>query len=46
MADVFELREASGSSLCQEVTKLSAALQDYQLMVQVRVSFSHQFSNA
>lgn len=36
MADLFELTEESGASLCQEVTKLTAALQEYQLMVQVR----------
>lgn len=35
MADLFELREESGPSLCQEVTNLTSALQDYQLMVQV-----------
>lgn len=35
MADLLELREDSGTSLCQEVTKLTAALQEYQLMVQV-----------
>lgn len=35
MADLFELREESGTSLCQEVTKLTTALQEYQLMVQV-----------
>lgn len=32
---MFELREESGASLCQEVTKLTSALQEYQLMVQV-----------
>lgn len=36
LADLFELREESGASLCQEVTKLTTALQEYQLMVQVR----------
>lgn len=35
MADLFELREESGPSLCQEVTNLTSALQEYQLMVQV-----------
>lgn len=35
LADLFELREESGASLCQEVTKLTTALQEYQLMVQV-----------
>lgn len=36
LADLFELREESGANLCQEVTKLTTALQEYQLMVQVR----------
>lgn len=35
MADLSELREESGPSLCQEVTNLTSALQEYQLMVQV-----------
>ncbi|XP_011603415.2 uncharacterized protein isoform X1 [Takifugu rubripes] len=34
LADLFELREESGASLCQEVTKLTTDLQEYQLMVQ------------
>ncbi|CAF90101.1 unnamed protein product, partial [Tetraodon nigroviridis] len=41
MADLLELREDSGTSLCQEVTKLTAALQEYQLMVQ-RQQESHR----
>lgn len=35
-ADLLQLREEGFSSLSQEVTKLTAALQEYQLLVQVR----------
>lgn len=34
-ADLLQLREEGFSSLSQEVTKLTAALQEYQLLVQV-----------
>lgn len=36
LAAMLEERETQSATLCQEVTKLTAALQEYQNVVQVR----------